>query len=417
MIVAKSVVVVGGGIVGACTGYSLAKSGWRVTVVDRAEFGSGCSHGNCGYICPSHALPLASPGAVWSTLKTLFHRNSPLKLHIPSVLSRMGWFWNFARRCNERDMLASAKGISALLNSSRRLYDELLANEAIDCQWESKGLLFVFQSETAFDHYAEVDRLLAERFNLPAKRFNGDELLTLEPSLKPHVASGGWHYEGDAHLRPDVLMREMRRVLTKLGVEILERQPVTGFQIRDGQAIAVKTEQGEIPCDAAIVATGAWTPQLNQALGCRVPIVPGKGYSLTMPRPEICPTYPMIFEEHRVAVTPFRDGYRIGSTMEFAGYDETLNRDRLALLRQGAEFYLKTPTAEPVQEEWWGWRPMVYDGNPIIDFAPVAKNVLIAAGHGMLGLSMATGTGRLAAELLNGTTPHVDPKAYSLSRC
>jgi D-amino-acid dehydrogenase len=414
--VAKSVVVVGGGIVGACSAYSLAKSGWRVTIVDRAEFGSGCSHGNCGYICPSHALPLAAPGAVWSTFKTLFHRNSPLKLHIPSVLSRLSWFWNFSRRCNERDMLASAVGISALLNSSRRLYDELLVNEAIDCQWESKGLLFVFQSHAAFEHYVDIDRLLVERFNLPAKRYDAGELLALEPSLKPNVASGGWLYEGDAHLRPDVLMNEMRRVLTKQGVEIREGQPVTGFQIRDGKAVAVKTEQGELPCDGVIVATGAWTPQLNQALGCRVPIVPGKGYSLTMPRPAICPTYPMIFEEHRVAVTPFRDGYRIGSTMEFAGYDESLNRNRLALLRQGAEFYLKTPSAEPVQEEWWGWRPMVFDGNPIIDFAPAARNVLIAAGHGMLGLSMATGTGRLATELLNGDAPHVDPKAYSLSR-
>ena len=410
------VVVVGGGVVGACSAYSLAKAGWRVTIVDRAGFGSGCSHGNCGYICPSHALPLAAPGAVWSTLKTLLYRNSPLKLRIPSVLSRLGWFWNFARKCNETDMLASAIGISRLLNSSRQLYDDLLTAEKIDCEWESKGLLFVFQSQSAFVHYAEVDHLLRDKFQLPAKRFDADSLLALEPSLKPGVSAGGWLYEGDAHLRPDVLMKEMQRVLIRFGVEIVERNPVRGFRNEGQKTIAVETQQGDLQCDAIVMATGAWTPQLNHQLGCKVPIVPGKGYSLTMPRPEKCPIYPMIFEEHRVAVTPFRTGYRIGSTMEFAGYDETLNRDRLGLLKAGAEVYLQTPSAEPVQEEWWGWRPMVYDGNPIIDFAPVAKNVLIAAGHGMLGLSMATGTGKLVAEMLCGDKPHVDPAPFSLGR-
>jgi D-amino-acid dehydrogenase len=130
----------------------------------------------------------------------------------------------------------------------------------------------------------------------------------------------------------------------------------------------------------------------------------------------VCPTHPLIFEEHRVAVTPFRSGYRIGSTMEFAGYDATLNRSRLSILTEGAKAYLREPLAEPVQEEWWGWRPMTADGLPVIDRAPAARNVLIAAGHNMLGLSMATATGKLVAELLGGEKPHVDPGPYRLRR-
>ena len=109
---------------------------------------------------------------------------------------------------------------------------------------------------------------------------------------------------------------------------------------------------------------------MNQHLGCRVPIQPGKGYSITMPRPAKCPTMPLIFEEHRVAITPMPSGYRIGSTMEFAGYDTTLNRRRLDMLRAGARLYLHEPDCEPVQEEWFGWRPMTYDGMPIIDRSP-----------------------------------------------
>ena len=168
--------------------------------------------------------------------------------------------------------------------------------------------------------------------------------------------------------------------------------------------------------DHFVIATGAWAPLLNRELGCRVPIQPGKGYSMTMPRPRLCPAHPLILEEHRVAVTPMRSGYRLGSTMEFAGYDTRLDRRRLELLRAGARHYLHEPYGEPVEEEWFGWRPMTYDSMPIIDRSPAMANVLIAAGHNMLGMSMAPATGKLVAELLSGTPPHVDPAPYSLTR-
>jgi D-amino-acid dehydrogenase len=226
--------------------------------------------------------------------------------------------------------------------------------------------------------------------------------------------AGGWHYAGDAHLRPDRLMASWRALLADRGVEFREGCEFLGF-VGDRPLRAVATSTGEIPANAAVVATGAWTPLLNKHLGCKVPIQPGKGYSVTLPRPAKCPTIPLIFEEHRVAVTPMQSGYRVGSTMEFAGYDETLNRQRIDLLLRGAAHYLE-PAEGPAAEEWWGWRPMVYDGKPVIGPSPARPDVLIAAGHGMLGLSMATGTGKLVAELLTGTTPHVDPAHYAATR-
>ncbi len=250
---------------------------------------------------------------------------------------------------------------------------------------------------------------------MAAKRFESDSLATLEPALKPGLA-GGYLYQADAHLRPDRLMSELHRLLLSRGVEIREQCEVRGFVKSSSGVISVRTTAGELSAEQFVVATGAWTPKLNEELGCRVPIQPGKGYSLTMPRPALCPTYPLIFEEHRVAVTPFQSGYRLGSTMEFAGYDDTLNRDRLSLLTDSAKLYLRDPLAEPVQEEWWGWRPMTFDGLPVIDRAPVANNVYIAAGHNMLGLSMATATGKLVAELITGATPHLEMAGYSLSR-
>ncbi len=176
------------------------------------------------------------------------------------------------------------------------------------------------------------------------------------------------------------------------------------------------TDQGDLAADIFIVATGAWTPLLNDQLGCRIPIQPGKGYSLTMPRPVICPEIPLIFPETRVAVTPFQSGYRLGSTMEFAGYDDSIRPERLQLLKDGAEPYLREPYCEPVEEKWFGWRPMTYDSLPIIDRSPRYENVIIAAGHNMLGLSMAPATGKLVAEMVNVSSPHIDPAPYRVSR-
>jgi D-amino-acid dehydrogenase len=312
-------------------------------------------------------------------------------------------------------MLAAGRAIQALLASSRRLFDELLADEQIDCELEAKGLLFVFQNHKAFEHYAEIDELLGREFGYRARRLNGPALTAFEPALQDSLA-GGWLNEADAHLRPDRLMAELKRVLLARGVTIHENCAAGELVCENGQARSVKTPAGDLSADAFVLAAGALSPRWSRQLGCRLPIQPGKGYSITMPRPARCPAVPMIFEEHRVAVTPFASGYRLGSTMEFAGYDTSIRPERIELLKSAARLYLHEPLAEPVQEEWFGWRPMTPDSVPIIGPCPALANVWIASGHSMLGLSMAPGTGQLIAEMFAGEPPHLEPAAYSPTR-
>jgi D-amino-acid dehydrogenase len=411
----RQVIIIGGGVIGAACAHYLVKSGWQVRIIDRGGFGQGCSHGNCGFVCPSHVLPLAGPGAIGRTFRALFQPNSPLSIKPRLDPSLWSWLWRFVRRCNLQDMLAAGRAIQALLRSSRTLYDDLFQTERLEAEWETRGLLFVFLTSEAMDHYAETDRLLRENFDLGATRYDGQALIDLEPALK-HGLAGGWHYLTDGHLRPDKLLASWRNWLSKNGVAFHENCEFKGFIRHENRAVAVRTSVGEMSADAFVVAAGAWTPLLNHDLGCRIPIQPGKGYSITMPRPKLCPVIPLIFEEHRVAVTPLQSGYRLGSIMEFAGYDTTLNPRRLDLLRAGAGHYLQEPTAEPILESWYGWRPMTYDSLPIIGPSPALPNVYVAAGHNMLGLSMAPATGKLIAELLNDQTPHIDPGPYSPGR-
>ena len=402
--------VIGGGVIGVACAHYLNRAGWAVTVLDKGTIGGACSHGNLGLVCPSHVLPLAEPGAVQKTLASMLKPGAAFRVRPRLDPALWAWLWNFARRCNRRDMVAAGHAIQPLLESSLALYRDLVHTDGIECEWQERGLLFVYRTRAAMNAYAPTDRLLAESFHEPARRLDGDELLKLEPALKPGLA-GGWYYEHDAHLRPDRLMASWRRVLQGRGVTFLERCDFHGFT-----GTAARTSHGDIPADAFVVATGAWTPLLAQQLGVRVPIEPGKGYSLTMPRPAVCPNIPMLFPEDRVGVTPMQSGYRIGSVMEFAGYDESISPKRLALLTDGARHYLQTPQCEPVHEQWYGWRPMTWDSLPVIDRGPAHSNVFLAVGHNMLGLSMAPATGKLIAELVTGTVPHLDPYPYRVGR-
>ena len=124
----------------------------------------------------------------------------------------------------------------------------------------------------------------------------------------------------------------------------------------------------------------------------------------------------MLLEEVHVGITPFDSGYRIGSTMELAGYNHEMSAERLQYLQDGATEFLQEPMATPVQEEWFGFRPMTWDGLPYIDATPKYKNVWVAAGHNMLGLSMGTATGKLVSELITGDTAHIDPTPYRIGR-
>jgi D-amino-acid dehydrogenase len=414
----QHVAVIGGGVIGAMCAWYLVKSGRKVTIVDQGKFGAGCSHGNCGYVSPSHVLPLPKPGAIKNSMRMMRGPNSPLSIKFPPSLSLTKWLWQFQRRCNSRDMLEAATARNALLQSSMSLYEELVESEQLQCEWKRNGLLFVFLSESKFEEYAQTDKLMRENFDMAATPYDGNQLTELEPALKPGLG-GAWHYTGDRHLRPDKLMSELRVILEARGVEIIEDFSVDLLihQGNNASAIADKKQAAEsIQADAFIVATGAMTPLLNDQLGCKIPIQPGKGYSITMPCPEKMPKIPMLFEEHRVGVTPMETNYKLGSMMEFAGYDSSLRSSRLQVLRESAAIYLHDPFRDPVDEEWFGWRPMTWDGKPIIDCSPALENVWIAAGHNMLGVSMATATGKLIQQLVSGEEPHIDPEPYSISR-
>ncbi len=405
------VLIVGGGVIGLTCAETLSRAGRAVTVIDQGELGRGSSWANCGLITPSHALPLALPGLPAKTLKSMLHGDAPFYIKPRLDASMLVWGLRFFAACNLDRARRTAKAKQALLALSRRSLDELIAKESVDCEWIDAGLYFVYKTPQAFAAGDLEDRLLLE-LGIECEKLDGAELSRREPAVRPGM-TGARFYPIDAHLRPDKLVSGLVTLLRARGVTFHENCRLVELVGDATQISSALTSNGEFRVRNVVIAGGAWTPALVKQLGVTLPIQPGKGYSITIDRPVGAPRAPLIFKERSVAVTPWESELRIGSTMEFAGYDSTLNRARLDAIRRGAREYMHTSIDGGRQTEWYGWRPMTPDDLPVIGAAPRYRNVTITAGHGMLGVSMSTGSAELVAALVCGVKPPVDPSPYS----
>ena len=407
------VVIIGAGVAGLCSAYYLAKAGRSVRVVDQTGPGAGASFGNCGMISPSHILPNTLPGLPWKAFKWMFQKAAPFRVVPQANLQFLQWLFGFWRRCSHEQVRRVAPQLTAILHSSSSLLAEMICAESMLVDYAADGCIYVYGTEQGFAAEGAWNSIY-QSCGVEQRALDANALLALEPALKSNIY-GGYHFPGDASLRPDLYVAELVRILIKMGVQIDFPICVEAIsETHDG--VQLKTTVGVIAAKTAVLAAGAWSPLISKSLGFALPIQPGKGYSLTMDRPERCPKHCLVLKEKSVAVTPWSEGYRLGSTMEFVGYDQSLNPARIQALIDGASAFLHTPTSRGESKPWFGWRPMTMDTVPIIDRAPGFKNLWLATGHSMLGVSMSTGTGRLIAELITGETAHIDPAPYQYAR-
>lgn len=408
------VLILGGGVIGlACAHYLLAE-GRSVRVLERGTVGGGASWGNCGTLTPSHSPPLAAPGMVLQALRWMLSPSAPLYVKPRWDPPLMRWLLAVAGRCNARDWRASGLAKGALLRYSRALVEDLVSGQYLDCGFEAGGFHYVFRSERAL-HRQQRDLPLLAELGIEAQVLDGVALAAEEPALKPGMA-GALFFPGDAQLRPDRYTAELARIVRAAGGVIEEGVRVTGLERGRHGIEAVQTSEGRRRAARVLVAMGAWSPEFERMMRMPVPVQPGKGYSITYDRPARTPRRPLVLKERSVCVTTWDDGYRLGSTMEFSGYDERLNRTRLDALERGAAEYLHDPVGPAKRQEWCGWRPMTPDDLPLLGRVPGHNNLWLATGHGMMGMGMSAGTGRLMADLMLGREPAIDPAPYAPAR-
>lgn len=406
----KSVIICGGGVIGLCCAYYLAREGWRVTLVERnAEGADSCAHGSAGYVSPSHVIPLAAPGMVWKGLKWMLSSRSPFYIKPRLDGDLMRWGWLFARACTHDHTRRAAPVLRDLCLGGRKLFTELADVTGNSFEFRTEGLLNLCQTQETLDHETHGLAAIANELGVEARVLDAKQTAALEPGARMNVL-GSVYFPIDAHLSPRLFVPALTALLKEMGVKFSWSTSVYGWRTEGGRVTAVSTTAGDLLADEFVLAGGSWSPAMVQGLGLRLPMQAGKGYSLTLDRPRLQLTKSLILTERRVAVTPMGDKLRFGGTMEISGHSDTVRPERVEQIIAGAQAFFPELTAADFAgvKPWFGYRPVSPDGLPYIGRLGQFANLSTASGHAMLGLTMAPVSGLLIAEVLGGRKPSVD---------
>jgi D-amino-acid dehydrogenase len=413
----RSVLIIGGGVIGLCTAYYALRSGLRVTVLEREAPGhDGCSLGNAGLIVPSHFVPLAAPGMVAMGLRMMLRPASPFYIRPRLNRDLLGWCWKFRRAGTVEHVARASPLLRDLLLASRCCYDELAAESGNEFGFVRNGLLVLCQSEERL-HEETLVAGAARGLGLSAEVLTPEEAAKLQPDLHMEIA-GAIHFADDGHIVPQRLMAWLIRVVEQGGAEFRWSTEVSGWRSGKGRIEAVQTPRGEFSADEYVLAAGSWSPSVARELGVHLPLQPGKGYNVTLPHPKRLPRLPMILAEARVAVTPMENAVRFAGTMEMAGLDRSINPRRVDAILRAVPRYLPELAADdlPDAPAWSGLRPCSPDGLPYLGRLQPYGNLSVTTGHAMLGMSLGPITGRLMAEILSGSAPSLAIDALSPNR-
>lgn len=405
--------VIGGGIIGLSSAFYLNRSGWDVTVLDKSDFNDNCSYGNCGYICPSHFIPLATPGVVKQGLRWMLNSKSPF--YVQPRLSRdlVSWGLKFIRSANSKHVDEAAIPLRDIALFSKKEYESWLAMPGFDFAYEQKGLLEIFQTDQAAEHAKHTVEKAHEIGLTDTTLLTAEELQALEPHTRIN-AKGAIHFNCDAHCFPNKLMQQLISYLKEKGVKLMTGQEVNGFEKGDGRIKKVFASDNAYEPDEIIIATGSWARETIKLLDTKIPLMPGRGYSVTLENSPYKVNYPSVLVEGRAAITPMNGNkIRFGGTMEITSHKTPPRMNRVqGILDAVKRYYPEFDVALPGKENiWYGYRPCSADGLPYIGRIKKFTNVTVATGHSMLGLSLGAGTGKLVDQVINNdkTDISLDP--------
>lgn len=413
-------VVIGGGVIGLCSAHELQSRGHEVVVVDRGPpppQRDGCSFGNAGMIVPSHFIPLAAPGMIGLGLKWLGNPESPFALRPNMSLEMARWGWEFWRASTPRRVQQAAPVLRDLNLASRALYEEYADAWGNEFGLAREGLLMLCRTEHALEEEAVLAKQAIE-LGIPAEVLTPSQLVRLDPAARLSVA-GGVYLPRDCHLSPPHFLAGLERRIAERGGQFVWNADAVGWRRSGERLLAIETRRGPVEGDEFVLAGGVWSNRLAALLGVRLPLLAGKGYSLTLPAPRVLPRICSILVEARVAVTPMGQTLRFGGTMELGAADDRINPNRVRGIVKSIPRYLPDFRESDFDgiSPWRGLRPCSPDGLPYLGRTVCCENLVVACGHAMMGLSLGPITGRIVAQLVsNEAAPLASTKLLSPDR-
>ncbi|MBP7964548.1 MAG: FAD-dependent oxidoreductase [Caldilineaceae bacterium] len=408
------VLIVGAGVIGITTAHYLLDEGRSPVVIDKGDVCAGASYGNAGLLVPSHAIPLAVPGVTRQGLKWLLNPDSPFYIKPRPDPELMRWLWHFQKAATTATMDRVIPVLLSLGRASMDLFKEFAQDPALAFNFEQKGGLYLYASQAGLDGAVAESRHLAE-LGVKSTVLDTAGVNQIMPVTKPGMV-GGVFYPADAHIVPDRFVTSLAQKVQDRGGAVHGNTEVLGIKVVGRKVMEVQTTRGLFRPKQVVLAAGAWSATLAKQLGLRLPVQPAKGYSITIQRPANFPELHMHLGESKIAVTPMAETLRFAGTLEMAGLDLSINPRRVEAIRRGVVGFLDVDPHRGLVEIWRGLRPLSPDTLPIIGPSPKQDNLVLCTGHGMLGISLGPISGKLAAQIVAGVKPDLDPEPLRLER-
>ena len=409
-----TIYVLGGGIIGLCSGISLLEQGQDVTILDRTVSDEGASAGNAGIISPWSVIPQSIPG-LWKHIpKWICDPRGPVSVRTSYVPKIIPWGLKFLSFGDMAHVNRISQAMWALNQGNIGLYHQYLADT---------GKQYLVQDSYYIHAFRQKDKACLDNFDYQMRqdlgadiiRINADELQELEPALTTDYQAA-IVIKGQARaLSPAAICQALREKFQRLGGHL---KIGTIQELRPGSEKSewyIKTAETSYQANQILIALGTWSQKLLAPFGVKVPLEAERGYHVTFPNMAQQLTHSVMDMDMKFVASQMVDGIRVAGTAEFSGLDAPLNQKRLYHLTVLARKMLPD-ISQSLPKSWGGYRPSLPDSLPCLGRVSGYEGLYAAFGHSHYGLMMAPRTGRVMAQLMTGQEPDIDLKPFSLTR-
>jgi D-amino-acid dehydrogenase len=414
------VVVIGAGIAGAASAVELVRDGHSVTIVEVGEPGGeqAASYGNGAWLSPSSVVTMSHPGLWKDVPGYLLDPLGPLAIrwrYFPRVVP---WLLRFlSSGSTKAKVQAIGRALRPLVADAPARHAKLAAEAGVGDLIKRQGLLYVYADRAAFEAEALAWEVRAAT-GVKWLELDENHLRQREPGLNRSYTFGVLVEEGAHCLDPGAYVAALVSHAVRSGAGIRKAKAL-GFVIEHGRLRAVRTSDGDVVCDKAVVCAGAWSKTLASAAGDDVVLESERGYHAMIPAAEAGPRYPTMPADVKASITRTLGGLRIAGQVELAGLEAAPNWKRAQILLEHLKrVFPGLPPGLTIDnvKVWMGHRPATPDALPVIARASGCPDIVYGFGHGHIGLAAGAITGRLVADLVGGKAPVIDPQPYSARR-
>ena len=388
----KDIIIVGGGVIGLMSAYSLINSGRQITIIDKTDITDGSSFGNAGLLSAFGKNPMSAPGVLTDTLKLMLKGESPVNLHPSLDFKLYKWLWAFARSSTESRLKRTLLLFERYGQMSLDIYSKMTQDDKMDFHFCQDGLLMVYTEQKSFDKKVKL-----------CNDANKYEILTKEktkvymPFLNDKTI-GSVLLKENGHLDPGVLMGELKNHLIDKGVEIITDEEVQKLEFSQSKVIKMHTNKTRYEADTFILSTGADDTLSKQAKNNFL-MTPAKGYSITFEMEEkLKPKTCALFADLFIAMTPRKDTVRMTSKLELGTANDKIVKKQIDSIHHNLSLY-SNPFEIKNSVEWAGFRPLTPNDMPLIGFDDQYSNLIHATGLGWLGITFGPAIGKIISDL------------------